>query len=106
MSYLSERNAHLDRMATSILEAKLAFFAANRTRLHQQSVIEALIQSVCDEVTGLVAAASGDADRMSGHAERMIDDARLCFADAAERDPTPVGRQAPYGVAYDHARGA
>lgn len=106
MSYIADRNAHLDSMQVSILDAKIGFFGANRTRPHQLAVIEGLINIFAAGIAGLVEEATGDADYMSGHAERMIDDARLCFADADERDHVPVSRRAPYGVAYDAARGA
>lgn len=106
MSYIADRNAHLDRMQTSIIDAKIGFFGSNRTRAHQLAIIEGLINSFTAGVAGLVEEATGDADYMAGHAERMIDDARLCFTDAEGREPVPVSRQAPYGVAYDRARGA
>lgn len=106
MSYIADRNAHLDRMQASIIDAKIRFFGANRTRANQLAIIECLINSFASEIAGLVEEATGDADYMSGHAERMIDDARLCFADADERDQPPVARRAPCGVAYDASRGA
>lgn len=86
MSYIARRNAHLDRMQSSIIDAKIRYFGANRTRAHQQSIIERLISCFTAEIAGLVEEATGDADYMSAYPEHMLDDARRCFADAAESE--------------------
>jgi hypothetical protein len=106
MSYIRERNAHLDKIDIAVVTAKLGFLGADRSPDRQQAIIATLMQTICDEITGLVEVVTGDADYLGGHADKMIDDMKLCFADATERVGAPISRRAPYGVAYDNARGA
>lgn len=116
MTFLSDREYSLTGIEQAVHRARRGYL--NCAELEdEQAVIKALVIDTIRAIRQLVDAATEDyEDRNSlsyldGIENAVNDDVDRQFGDAIdkrddERNNQPVSRRAPYGLAYDHSRGA
>lgn len=117
MTFMSDRNTHLLAISSALLRAKQGFLDCAELE-DEQKVIKALVIDTIRAIRQLVDTATEDYEDaksisyLDGVENAVNDDVDRQFGDAIDKrgderaNDRPASRRAPYGVAYDTARGA
>lgn len=100
MTIRTDINFHLLQMSEALVKAHQAFDGSNT---YQQALTD-LGVNVMKQLDALNGVLTGQ-DYLAAYPESIADDIKVSFF-VNEDDDLPVSRRAPYGISYDHSRGA